>query len=412
MKILFLSSLYPPHTRGGGELSTHYLAQALRTRGHDVTVITEGERDEIVTVDGVPVHQVLLPLTAKPLLEERASVHLSKKLEVLINKGGPYDIVHAHDLRTTQALAPLQLPNAVTTVRDYASICGSPNNLLADESSCPGCESLKAVVRNRAVVEAPLVRKPFRIWQYRYNIGWRRRSFKAIRHHVYISQAQLNEIKKYQDLAGIDVNVIYNPAPQLYIDSAPKRTRARNLVFIGTLESYKGLGLLLAALPQLLKEWPDIHLTVVGEGSGKHKYERFVAQHGLQYAVTFVGYVAQTHMMRYFDEARIVVAPHVWTEPFGRTVIEAMARRKLVVSANRGGPGDYIKDGKTGLLFAASSSAALTQRLRDALRLGELDKREIEDAAHRWVVANLRPDAIAEQYERVYEKVRALRTRL
>ena len=44
MKILFLSAQYPPETKGGGELSTHLIAQGLQQLGHDITVVTDGDR--------------------------------------------------------------------------------------------------------------------------------------------------------------------------------------------------------------------------------------------------------------------------------------------------------------------------------------------------------------------------------
>ncbi|MEX2055011.1 MAG: glycosyltransferase, partial [Candidatus Andersenbacteria bacterium] len=99
MRILFLSSLYPPDTRGGGELSTHFIAQGLVERGHQVTVITTAPKLRTSELDGVNIMRLPLPLTAKPLFEERHSKKMAKQLLQHINAES-YDIIHTHDFRT------------------------------------------------------------------------------------------------------------------------------------------------------------------------------------------------------------------------------------------------------------------------------------------------------------------------
>lgn len=404
MKIAFVSALYPPNTRGGGELSTHYIALGLVARGHDVTVITSGNRPEKRVVQGVKVQQLAVPLDAKPLLEQRHSRRCAAILAREIDFNA-FDVVHAHDFRSAQALSELGLKNPVVTVRDYAQICGSPNNILADGTTCPGCDSIAAVFKNRSVVEAPWWRKPFRVWQYRYNIGYRLSSFRKFKHHIYISRAQQAEVAKIQDLQGIATQVIYNPVAPDYLATPPVRSLGRKILYVGTVESYKGVGLLLEAFASAVKKHSDIELVIVGEGNQRPAYQSWVEKHGLQYRVRFVGRVAWDRMRRLYDEAQIVVAPHVWIEPFGRTVVEAMARGKVVIAAAAGGPGGIIKDGQTGFLFTRGAAPALTEKLDAVLGMGELDRREVGTRARQWVMENLTIDQIAAQHEALYQKL-------
>jgi glycosyltransferase involved in cell wall biosynthesis len=53
-----------------------------------------------------------------------------------------------------------------------------------------------------------------------------------------------------------------------------------------------------------------------------------------------------------------LVAPS-WEEPFGRSVIEAMALETPVVATNVGGPAEYIEDGVDGLLIPPRDASAL-----------------------------------------------------
>lgn len=413
MKILFVSSLYPPFARGGGELSTHYLARALVERGHEVVVLCQSpsshQHDTADVFEGVHVRRLNLPLGAKPLLEQRHARKLARHIAPMVTNE-KFDIVHAHDFRAAQVLSEITVPGRIVTVRDYAQICGSPNNLRADGATCRGCTSLAEVWQNQAVVEASWWRKPFRMWQYRYNIAYRLSSFRVFKQHVYISQAQQVEVARIQDLTGIATHVIYNPLPPEFIAQPVKQSVNETILYVGRLQKYKGVDLLLEAFRQISAEQPNVHLRLVGEGEHKAQYERDVARWGLQYRVTFTGHLPFDRLRQLYDESSIVVAPHVWVEPFGRTVVEAMARESLVIAANVGGPAEIIQDGKTGLLFERGSVDSLVTSLQQVLHMKRLDRREIERKARQWTIAELAPVKIAEQYEKVYEQVKSIQT--
>jgi alpha-maltose-1-phosphate synthase len=404
MRILFLSSLYPPRSKGGGELSTQYLAEALAQRGHTIVVLTSspsGRTEEVM--NGVAIVRLPIPFTAKPLFEKAWAARAAAALADELDEQEPFDVIHCHDFRTAQVVAALGLPNAIATVRDYAFICGSPNNILADGSPCPGCEHIGTVVKNRAVVEAPIFRKPFRVWQYWHNIEFRKSTLRSFAHQVYISSAQRDIIEKRLGTLAPHKAVIYNPVPEEYLRERPVRTMGKTILYVGTVESYKGIGLLLDAFHALSQQHPELQLRVVGEGAQRQQYEQQVARWGLQYRVAFTGRVAPERMRAVYDEAWLVVAPHIWAEPFGRTVIEAMARERVVVAAATGGPRELLQDGVTGILCAGGSVESLQKSLERAIKLSEIDRREMQHAARAWVANHLTPAQIAEQYEQFYQ---------
>lgn len=403
MKLLFLSALYPPHTKGGGELSTHYIAQGLIQRDHDVTVITSGEKHEQVELDGVKVIRIPQSFTAKPLFEQRHAQRLAQALQTIIDEQGPVDVIHAHDFRMAQILSELPYTNTIVTARDYAQICGSTNAMLANGNLCT-C-SWSDVWYNHRVVEASFPRNMFRVWQYMFNIDYRKTSFRKFKHQIFISHAQQELIAKLQDLSQTKTHVIYNPISQTYVDIPVTEAKTRDLLYVGTVESYKGVGLLIKAFHNLAPQFPEVQLKIVGEGADRAKYEQLVASYGLQYRVNFTGRVAWDKLLPLYDAAAIVVAPHRWVEPFGRTVIEGMARGRIVVTADHGGPAELIQPNKTGYLFKKGSVDALTATLTQALQLRPWDIKEISRNAHTWVEHNLTADIIAQQHESVYREI-------
>lgn len=413
MNILFISGHYPPHTKGGGEISTHLIAQGLVKLGHTVTVIAEGERDEITLLDGVRVRRLPIPLTKKVLFERRASQKMAAFLQAQLKDLPDYDILHAHDWRSALVLAELVRARpafarsfgearTVVTVRDYAQISGDTNHILADGSIPAQPFRLKSILRSQRITEARGVRKAMRAAQYLININYRRRAFASAASHIFISHAQQAEIGKHQDLSQKKVRVIYNPVPSLYLSTSPSEGAPQHILYVGRLEEYKGVGLLVEAWEAVAKKFPNARLTLVGRGAQKEEYERQTDSRGLQYQTKFVDHIAYDRMIELYDQASIVVAPHLWLEPFGRTAVEAMARGKIVVSANIGGPGEIIKDNVTGLLFEAGSSQALTERLSDALSMDTYDRRAMQVSARKWVQENLTIEKIAKLHEDFY----------
>lgn len=394
MKIAFLSGLYPPESKGGGEISTYLIAEGLKARGHEVEVITE--------------QSSRLGLLKKPLFEKRQSRAVAMRLRKILPEA---DIIHAHDFRSALALSELNLANAVVTSRDYAQVCGTTNNALIDGNRCL-C-TLHDIRRTQRYREAGWPRRWARAWQYRYNLPYRVQAFEKFQHEIFISHAQRKEIEGHPVRARFGTHknrtahsaVIYNPVSPEYLSTPIEKGWAGHVLYVGRLEDYKGVRLLLQAWESVARANPEAHLKLIGEGAQRREYERWVEARGLQYRVTFAGKLPYERLMRTYDEAEVVVAPHLWLEPFGRTVAEAMARGKVVVAADAGGPAEIIQKKTTGLLFERGSVSALVEQLQEALQLQQYNYVEISRAARNWVTKNLSVGAIAEQYEGFYSMV-------
>ncbi len=403
MRLAFLSSLYPPVTRGGGELSTHYTAQALQVAGHTVTIISGGASASQYEVDGVNVITLASSANQKPLLERRAARKVATQLAAALATHGPFDIIHAHDFRMALALSELGLSNTVVTARDYAQICGSTNFLSSTGRHCPGC-TWSQVWSNHRIAEAGAVRKLFRAYQYVHNLPYRAASFRRFPAQIFISHAQQQLIAAHQDLTGVKQAVIYNPVAPTFLEPVAPTT-GKKILYVGTVEWYKGVKLLLQAFKQLATQHLDATLTIVGDGADRTRYEKMVQELQLTSRITFTGRHDAAKIRADYDAADIVVAPHIWVEPFGRTVIEAMARGKVTVSARVGGPTELIQENISGFFFTPNSVEDLAKVLRATLALPNEKKQAIGSAARHWVLSNLSPATIAKQHENFYQSL-------
>lgn len=405
MKILFLSAQYPPEAKGGGELSTHIIAQGLQSIGHTVRVVTSGLKENEGDVDGIPVTTLPLGLRDKPLFERMHSKKAARIFLKYIKDLSQYDIIHAHDFRSALMLSECNYKNAVVTARDYAQISGCTNNIQGDGNIDPGCQDKELFTCHR-IAEASLARKPFRMWQYAYNLPYRKAAFHSFKHQIFISYAQQELIAKYQNISHQHTTVIYNPISKEYLSEPLLKGESGNVLYLGRVEMYKGVLVLLKAWKNIVKTNQSAHLTIAGDGAQREEYERLASTWGLQYRVTFIPHVPYHRLKAMLNESEMLVAPHLWVEPFGRTIIEGMSRGKIVISSNVGGPTEIIQDKKTGFLFERGSVQGLQHQLSYALDMNHFDKKEIGIAARDYVRDNLNMEKIAKEHEEFYRQIR------
>ena len=90
-------------------------------------------------------------------------------------------------------------------------------------------------------------------------------------------------------------------------------------------------------------------------------------------------------------------------EPFGQVVLEGMAAGLAVIAPDEGGPATLIADGVTGRLFRPRDADALAAAMR-ALRDDPQARKRLGESA-RQAAEDYHPDKIAEQVERMYERV-------
>lgn len=176
------------------------------------------------------------------------------------------------------------------------------------------------------------------------------------------------------------------------------------ILFVGRLESMKGVDVLLKAFRDIEAEFPRAHLRIVGDGSQRAMLERSVADLVQRGKVTFVGFVPQQALPAEYAQAPIFAALSR-SEALGNVFLEAQAAGCGVLATRTGGIPDIVLDGKTGLLVppdnATIAAEALRAMFRHPERVAELAAAGIENAKkYEW-------SAIADQYDALYRKLLA-----
>ncbi len=100
-----------------------------------------------------------------------------------------------------------------------------------------------------------------------------------------------------------------------------------------------------------------------------------------------------------YGNAKALLFPIHWEEPFGLVMIEAMACGTPVIAYNRGSVSEIVRDGVTG--FIVDEKKGVGGLVEAIGRINEIDR----NACRKHVEDNFTVEKMVEGYEKVYEKV-------
>jgi phosphatidylinositol alpha-mannosyltransferase len=116
-----------------------------------------------------------------------------------------------------------------------------------------------------------------------------------------------------------------------------------NILYLGRMESRKGLKYLLQAIPEIRASHPNTRFIIASDGPQRAHYEQLVRQHGWP-DVVFTGFVPSADLPRYYASCDLFCAPSTGSESQGVVLLEAMASSKPVVASNIDGYRDVIRE--------------------------------------------------------------------
>ncbi|MBA2313778.1 MAG: glycosyltransferase [Chloroflexi bacterium] len=125
---------------------------------------------------------------------------------------------------------------------------------------------------------------------------------------------------------------------------------------VARLEPEKGHPTLLEAWPLVLRQVPNAHLVIVGEGSRREALEAQARELRIAHRVVFTGRRDDVPAVTAALDCAVLPS---YREAQGLTILEAMALSRPVVASNVGGIPEMIEDGVTGLLVSPHDAAAL-----------------------------------------------------
>ncbi len=124
-----------------------------------------------------------------------------------------------------------------------------------------------------------------------------------------------------------------------------------------------GVDILIKALSRVVKEAPDVYLTIAGkENDYTGNLKKLVAENNLEKQVSFAGRIGHKKVFDFIAEHHVMAMPSRF-EGFGVAAAEAAACSRPVIASNIGGIPEIIIDGKTGILVPPDDEMALAEAI-------------------------------------------------
>lgn len=329
---------------GGVGFHIRDLALKLRSRGHDVRVLTPSTSDDLpewITSAGssvsIPFNGSVANISVKPTILKRTRRWLADN---------DFDVVHVHEpVVPSVSMAAAMLSRAPLVGTFHAALGRSVS---------------------RAIASAPM-----RLYMERIGV------------RIAVSEEARRTLIEHH---GGDAVIIPNGVETASFRSASPLERWEAsvdrpvIVFLGRLdEPRKGLSIFAGAIGSVLERFPGARFLIAGRGDAPDIREA-VARFGE--SVSFLGGISDEEKESLLAGASIYVAPQTGGESFGIVLVEAMAARTAVVASDIPAFRAVLEDGRAGALFETGSSESLAATLIDLLGdPGRLD--ELSDAGQR-----------------------------
>jgi glycosyltransferase involved in cell wall biosynthesis len=135
------------------------------------------------------------------------------------------------------------------------------------------------------------------------------------------------------------------------------------VLFVGRLSEEKGVQLLLGAWREVRNRARSV-LCIIGDGPLRGRLERQAQDYGFPPGeVQFTGALPYSEVMRQIGNARALVLPSLCFENCPRTLLEAFCNGRPAVVPDHGSLDELVRDGQTGLKFAAGNEYSLSETL-------------------------------------------------
>lgn len=363
MRICLISREFPPDTGWGGiGTFVHDLALGLKEIGQDVEVISlsKDDTDSVIDYNGVAIHRVAcddsldqyqMLLSVMPyshsLLKALWSMH-RKFLELHEKK--KFDVVEVPEMFGEGIFLALSkhCPLVVRLYTPHFKFIDDKLHLIDEGFD----HQFLGLIEKLTLLEADVVSSPST------DLG------------DYVSDSVGFESDEMVVIRGlIDTNRFCPEGPRQLTDENHLK-----VLFVGRLEERKGVYQLVKAIPEVVKQFPNVRFYFVGNDTktargGKSvlaDLHRELADNGCSNYVVFTGPIPHASMPEYFRSADIFVLPSLYDNA-PLTCLEAISSGTALIGTSAGGMKEYVVNGESGSIVPPGDVPALANALLDLL---------------------------------------------
>ncbi|HBW38896.1 glycosyltransferase [Desulfosporosinus sp. BICA1-9] len=188
------------------------------------------------------------------------------------------------------------------------------------------------------------------------------------KYRIIYNGVDLQDVVKPLELQGLDLqgSELQGTYSEQGLEQGLKTSR-RRLLTVGFLRPDKGHAVVIKALPELIREFPDLEYRIVGDGSERAELIALTKELGLHSHVVFLGSLPHHEAMEEMAQCEVFILPS-WNEAFGVVYLEAMAHGKPIIGTTGEGISEVLAQESVGKAVPPRDVLALTEAIREFLR--------------------------------------------
>ena len=238
-------------------------------------------------------------------------------------------------------------------------------------------------------------------WRVRLRDKKRKYAYsKIIVHGEYLKKQFIENYKRpARDIIVIPHGCLFSFLPrqqQNLFDEEP-----HSILFFGRMEKYKGLKILIDAVPLISKKIQDIKVIVAGEGNDLEAHLPLLLSS--RHFEVHRRFIPHDEIPYFFQRTAVVVTPYIEASQSG-IIAMAYAFGKPVISSRVGSLAEVVKNGDTGLLVPPGNVKSLADAIIFLLKDHE-KRKEMGKAALHLAKTTLSWEHVASMTEEVYRNV-------
>jgi colanic acid/amylovoran biosynthesis glycosyltransferase len=141
-----------------------------------------------------------------------------------------------------------------------------------------------------------------------------------------------------------------------------------NIVSAGRFVEKKGFIYAIEAIGSLIKKYPQIRYTIIGEGKLKHSYKKLIKKLGLEDKIILEPWHTHEEYIAILDKAHIFVVPSITAdnndqEGIPNVLKEAMAMGLVAIATHHSGNPELITHGISGFLVPERNASAISRTI-------------------------------------------------
>lgn len=321
---------------GGGALRTLLVARELSKRGNEVILFVPSTTSYL---ENMPV--IHLPQPRKVRSQVLSAIKFNVRLLLRLFKYAKHiDIFFVHNTIAMPAVLFFSFLTNKKIILDITDI---------------HAEYLK--VGNPNIIEKII--RPLLLWIEYFMI---RKANKVI----VVTKTMLEQVVK-KGTSRDKVIVVYDGADISKFSSNKNLQSEFNIIHLGTVDKQHGVHYIALAAEKVIKEFPNLHFYIVGDGRELVRVKKIVEEKKLEKYFTFTGYVSHFEVQKYLEKCGIGIIPRPYSLPNNMVITlklpEYWASGTAVISSRLLGIEEIAKDRENILFFEPDNPNDLAEKI-------------------------------------------------